>query len=336
MRIVVCLLLLIVVPPIPGQAPNQSASKPTNPKDNASTKQQATTQIRSAFIRNPSTAESPQERTTQHPKSDDPVPISTVEPLDIRADISKDWMDKLNWVFTGILLLIGGLGVYAALRTLRVIRRQADLMHEQGVLMARQAKVLEDSVTIAGIQVKVAQCSVDVAVQGVQSNLLSLETAKESLRLASDTAQRQLRAYFCVDTARLEFQDDDTISATVRLSNFGQTPAYTVRHWMAIQIAEYPLAHSLREPLDHSDLYTAVVPPSGGSTAVLAQTGTSPSRTLGSRSRTVYVYGKASYIDVFSQPRTTIYRLVFGGHDRPVIVDSIGMLTPDTAGNEAT
>jgi hypothetical protein len=68
LRILVCFLLVVVVPPIPGQTSDQT------------------------------------------------------KPLDVRADVSKDWMDKINWVFSGTLVLIAGFGVWYARKTLREIQ----------------------------------------------------------------------------------------------------------------------------------------------------------------------------------------------------------------------
>ena len=56
-------------------------------------------------------------------------------------------MDKLGWLFTAVLVLIGGAGVYAAIRTLRAIERQADLME-------RQATEARDSATHQALAVQ--------------------------------------------------------------------------------------------------------------------------------------------------------------------------------------
>ncbi len=79
LRIVACLFLVVVVPPITGQPPNQ----PNNP-----------------------------------------ISISTAKPLDVRADISKDWLDKIAWASSIALVFIGGFGVWYARRTLRAIQGQ--------------------------------------------------------------------------------------------------------------------------------------------------------------------------------------------------------------------
>jgi hypothetical protein len=59
------------------------------------------------------------------------VATSKDKPIDVRSDVTKDWMDKANWFFAAALVMIGGLGVYAAVRTLNQIKRQADLMQQQ-------------------------------------------------------------------------------------------------------------------------------------------------------------------------------------------------------------
>jgi hypothetical protein len=54
--------------------------------------------------------------------------------------------------------------------------------------------------------------------------------------LVRDTEQRQLRAYLLPDGATVEFSKDGTYSVRVQITNFGQTPAYTVNRWMAAAI----------------------------------------------------------------------------------------------------
>jgi hypothetical protein len=141
-RIVVCLLLFVAVPPVPGQTPDQSTDKSGNPKRDGGRQKQAARQIPTPLVLNPNAIPDTQRSRTEQKRSDNPVSISTIKPLDIRADVPKDWMDKLNWVFTAILLLIGAAGVCAAIRTLRAIEQQAGLMERQAKVMESQTALM--------------------------------------------------------------------------------------------------------------------------------------------------------------------------------------------------
>jgi hypothetical protein len=69
----------------------------------------------------------------------------------------------------------------------------------------------------------------------------SAEAATATVRQMRDTAEKQLRAYVCVDSAVLRFPQPDVPEAQVHFRNCGQTPAYGVRGWIHTWFAEYPL-----------------------------------------------------------------------------------------------
>jgi len=163
-----------------------------------------------------------------------------------------------------------------------------------------------------------------------------------TLRQMRDSSQRQLRAYVCLDSGMLAFEEN-AFEAQVHMRNCGQTPAYKVRQWMHVWIESYPLQVTLPEPTQDFPMSVAVLPPDGEH-IMAREPGIqppAPAVTLGGPHRTVYVYGKVSYRDIFGKEQRTEYRLVFGGADggRKKINDDgqlIGLLQPDSEGNEAT
>ncbi len=54
------------------------------------------------------------------------VSVSAAKPLDVRADIPKNWIDYTSWLFSLILATVGVGGVCLALRTLKAIEKQAN------------------------------------------------------------------------------------------------------------------------------------------------------------------------------------------------------------------
>ncbi len=76
----------------------------------------------------------------------------------------------------------------------------------------------------------------------------TLHAINRQTRLSSDTAQRQLRAYVCVNSALLKFPQPEVPEVQIHLKNSGQTPAYDVRGWIHIWIEKYPRKISLPEP----------------------------------------------------------------------------------------
>jgi hypothetical protein len=162
--------------------------------------------------------------------------------------------------------------------------------------------------------------------------------------IAIDTAERQLRAYVCIDSAVLKFPQPDVPEAQVHIKNCGQTPAYDVRGWIHTWFAEYPLKVSL--PTPPSDFRMAVDTLAPGRNSIFVAHKKPPIcpgllPALGTPQLTFYVYGEVSYKDIFGKHWSTKYRLIYGGTEeqRKVSLKDGAegwTLRPDTAGNEAT
>ena len=85
------------------------------------------------------------------------VATSKEKPIDVRSDVIKDWMDRLNWVLTAILVVIGALGVRYAKKTLRVIQGQLTEIQAAG-------KQTDQMVKHAGIQAEAAKTSAEALI----------------------------------------------------------------------------------------------------------------------------------------------------------------------------
>jgi len=73
---------------------------------------------------------------------------------------------------------------------------------------------------------------------------LSADAARDSIRLAQNTAERQLRAYIYTNELTIIARvNDRTTSAAVQvqIKNFGSTPAYKVRHATCLKKLKHPL-----------------------------------------------------------------------------------------------
>jgi hypothetical protein len=122
--------------PILGQEAKQGAE----PKNNSQSKQTPTKQITSP-IANPTTAPNPQEKRPKEKSDDREVTISTVKPVYVRADIQKDWMDKLNWALGAALVVVAAIGVCIGINSLHAARdsARAALLNAQAVMAAERA-----------------------------------------------------------------------------------------------------------------------------------------------------------------------------------------------------
>lgn len=84
------------------------------------------------------------------------VIIAALKPIDVRADVPKDWMDKLGWFLSATLVLIGGLGVWYARKTLKVIEGQLAEIRAAG-------KQTDQMIQHAGEQAKAALRQSEIA-----------------------------------------------------------------------------------------------------------------------------------------------------------------------------
>jgi hypothetical protein len=172
----------------------------------------------------------------------------------------------------------------------------------------------------------------------------SVIEAKNSLSLSRDTAQRQLRAYVCVESAFLKFPERNITEPRVYFKNSGQTPAYNVRGWIHTWFAEYPPQEVFPVPPHDFVMAKTILGPGTKTTFVAARKSVEPqlAEFLGTPQLTLYVYGEVHYNDAFGIDRTTKYRLIHGGPEGiRKITGKDGMaekwiLMPDTHGNEAT
>jgi hypothetical protein len=172
----------------------------------------------------------------------------------------------------------------------------------------------------------------------------TLRAMNRQTLLASDTAQRQLRAYICVSSALLKFLRPEVPEIQVHLKNSGQTPAYDVTGWIHMWIEEYPLKVLLPEPPEGFQRSREIIGPASIRTYIIAKKPPIPTESLpllGTTRGTIYVYGEVRYKDAFGCERFTKYRLIYGGSEgvRKSKPDADGLATaflkPDREGNES-
>jgi hypothetical protein len=159
-----------------------------------------------------------------------------------------------------------------------------------------------------------------------------------------DTAEKQLRAYLCVDSAVLKFPQPDVPEAQIHFKNCGQTPAREVQGWIHTWFTEHPLREALPTAPETLRKGTETVAAGGKTIFVAPRKPPLPHPNLallGTEKFTLYVYGEVRYEDIFDREQWTRFRLIYGGAEGTrKISDKDGtelwLLKPDTEGNEAS
>lgn len=140
--------------------------------------------------------------------------------------------------------------------------------------------------------------------------------ATQQVKIAEETAERQLRAYVMTGAFDVEgIADGKTPSVTIELKNSGQSPARHMTSRLDIALLENPppvskftlkgIETNSRSPVAPGGSYAVTVfldrPISDQDIIVLK----------GGR-WALYVWGQIDYIDAFDKPRWTTFRAVFG------------------------
>jgi hypothetical protein len=162
--------------------------------------------------------------------------------------------------------------------------------------------------------------------------LLLWRATRRLARRADDTAERQLRAYVCVESAVIK-PEDDGFRVVVSVQNTGVTPAYKLQQRTQVAIREYPL---LKIPLPE-------LIPRPGQDTLAPQGVTTPmprfgrlltkdeEREIRAEAKAIYVYGELDYTDVFGKSRVTKFRFRCNGHGL-----DLRLFMGDDGGNEST
>jgi hypothetical protein len=224
-------------------------------------------------------------------------------------------MDKANWFFAAALVVIGGLGVYAAVRTLNQIKRQADLMQQQ-TAEARETAAQQ----MRDVQASIAEATrASMAMEGIAESMASnVASVRESVGISREIADRQKlatelqsRAYLSAifNTARL--QDANHIfQAQAVLRNHGNTPAYDVTFRAVAQIVPVPLPEDFAFPLSDETAGTSVSLMAPGTTKIITRyvSGRVSEDEVeaiknGGPPRALAMWGSVNYRDAFKEPR---------------------------------
>jgi hypothetical protein len=187
---------------------------------------------------------------------------------------------------------------------------------------------------------------------------VAARAAADSARTMKTTAQRQLRAYVCVEGLQIgnvanppQPQRGQKIIPTVAhihrpldgplinlaLKNFGQTPASETTFWAEVLFREYPLSSPLpsRPPRNHASQF--IVPPTG-----IIRLDRAMPQPLSSQEKAalisvpptgaIYVFGEVSYKDIFKRSRWTKFCYFYNGISGIVGLNTMG--TGYESGNE--
>lgn len=170
--------------------------------------------------------------------------------------------------------------------------------------------------------------------------------------ISRNAARRQLRAYVFVDYVRLmdsgqfpelegmtELQENAPVfpnrpGTEIHIKNSGQTPAYKISHWSAMDVVEVRLEHAIVvPPADPTSPKSYIA---AGTFNIMGhwfprELTQQEIDDIRNHVRGIYVFGRIDYLDVFGKPHFTTYRLRYSGIYPPL---RRFVVTYCTTGNE--
>lgn len=138
------------------------------------------------------------------------------------------------------------------------------------------------------------------------------------VRGAKDTAERELRAYVCIESSSgaESLEDPSWPTFKIEAKNFGKTPAFDVISWIGVGVREYPADSELPKPPDEEPQSKTILGPEC-KTTLMGTFRRKPTAfevdAINSGKGAIYVQGRIEYKDAFNKPRFTTFCLVWRG-----------------------
>lgn len=157
MTIIVLAVLLSVAqttPPVPRQTADSPAYARQNSQTNAKNTQTPTTVAMPTIPPNQTVRDQSDSSKHGDENTDHPIIIGKLPTVTVSAP-RRDWADWGYWVFSLLLVGVGGLQVYLLWRTLGAIKRQADKLDESVAIADKAAVAAKDGAKAALLNAKV-------------------------------------------------------------------------------------------------------------------------------------------------------------------------------------
>jgi hypothetical protein len=298
LMLAVFLAVVQAAPPVPRKAPDTPARSSHNVQSSSAAQQEPSNPP-------PSSQEIDSAKADKQPcayprNADDHKVIVVREPSTVSV-----W-EKVYVLFTGLLVIVGAVGIGYAIRTLRAIERQAQANVDQLTEIQQSAEKTDRMILIAA--------------QDAENNRIATDAAKKSADAATATANSLIdseRAWINVTITKRTQTHPDKASGFVwfwpDVVNHGRTPAHITR--VVIRPHQVPMGKDVTEPplLPEKPEYASpesigfelqgFVPPTSGITPIPVKITNADYAVLENRRKCLYIYGYVDYLDLSKQPR---------------------------------
>jgi hypothetical protein len=183
------------------------------------------------------------------------------------------------------------------------------------------------------------------AKDATKAAILGAKAAQDAVAVASDTAERQLRAYITIESGGIVLRSSENgfvISATARLKNTGQTPGYDLRTSATVTVERrntdkpFSAPHNKGETGDSSSIVGASQDANVDRSKAIS---TAELEEIRRGQKAIFFWGRADYRDAFKMPRYLIFKTWMWGPEMSFNVGGVNFmgwaLNPHPSGYES-
>jgi hypothetical protein len=190
---------------------------------------------------------------------------------------------------------------------------------------------------VAIVQIGFLERAETIAAQSSKATKEAADATRDAVKLAEDTAKRQLRAYVFVNKAEIRvISANQPLQVLIEIKNAGQTPAYRLRASLQAFVTAFPLADfpALPPPGRASDLgpHSEVFV---GPTPLAIVLSPEHWQAFVAGEWAFYAHGTITYADAFGEPRVTDFRFFYRNNGDPIADGAVLALSHDKEGNAA-
>ncbi len=188
----------------------------------------------------------------------------------------------------------------------------------------RMAVAAEGLVSLTNTQIIIASIGsglvlVAIAIAfwaALEARRAAIATAR-TVKVTSDTAERQLRAYVHISQPTITLNEDGTAAINIRIENAGRTPAHHLIWWEKAGVGAHDLKTELRSDNPDPEYVSGLVLQAGGSAdhdVKLNILNIEENReAIANSESAIFIYGNIKYRDIFNKEHTTRFQLAYSG-----------------------
>lgn len=196
-------------------------------------------------------------------------------------------------------------------------REDLDAQRRMAVAAEGLVSLTNTQIIIASIASSFLLVAIGIAFWAALEARRAAIATTRTVKITSDTAERQLRAYVHISQPTITLNEDGTAAINIRIENAGQTPAHHLIWWQKVSVGARDLKTELRSDNPDPEDVSGLVLQAGGTadhTGKLNILNIEKNReAITNFESAMFIYGNVKYRDIFAKEHTTRFQLMYSG-----------------------